>query len=129
MDAGAGSVGIVPVQPGRHVGGALGGAGVGPAVEPFVQRGLDEALGLAVGARPLGPGGQVAGIEFNRGRREGLAASVAEGIVGHDPLDPDAEAREPGGGAGEEAGAARAVLVGQQLDVGQARGAVDRDTW
>ena len=52
---------------------------------------------------------------------------VGEGVVGHDLLDADAETNEPGGGAGEEAGAARAALVGQEFGVGQARGIVERD--
>jgi hypothetical protein len=68
----------------------------------------------------------VAGSELGKGRLEGARVGVGEGIVGHDPLDPDAEAGEPGSGAGEEAGAARSALVGQQLRVGQARGVVDR---
>jgi len=65
--------------------------------------------------------------EVGDGRVESGAFGVGEGVVGHDPLDAHAEAGEPGGGTGEEAGAGRAALVGQELGVGEAGGVVDRD--
>jgi hypothetical protein len=80
-DAGVGAVVIVPVQPGRHVRGPRGGAGVGPAVEPFAQRGLDEALGHAVGARSVGPCGQVARAELAKAGLERVALGVGKGVV------------------------------------------------
>jgi hypothetical protein len=127
VDAGVGTVVVVPMQPRGHVGGTVSGAEVGLAVEPFAQRGLDEALGLAVGAGPVRPRGQVTRAEGGEGSPEEPALGVGESVVGHDRLDPDAEAGEPGGGAGKEAGAGLAALVGQQLGVGQARGIVDRN--
>jgi hypothetical protein len=43
---------IVASEPDRQLCGAAVGVGIGP----FAKRGLDEALGLSVGARRIGPG-------------------------------------------------------------------------
>src|SRR4029079_17436908 len=51
---------IVVVQPGGQRLGALSGAGIGAAVRPLAQQGLDKPLGLAVGARGIGPRTEVA---------------------------------------------------------------------
>jgi hypothetical protein len=69
----------------------------------------------------------MARAEVGDGRLESGAFGVGEGVVGHDPLDAYAQRGEPGGGAIEEAGAAGAARVGQQLGVGKPRGIVDRD--
>lgn len=45
------SVPVIAVQPTRQLGDALARAVVGAGVGPLTQRALDEALGLAVGAR------------------------------------------------------------------------------
>lgn len=55
-----GTVPVVAVKPQRQSGGALGRAAIGMGVGPFAQSGLDEAFGLAVGARGVGTGAQVA---------------------------------------------------------------------
>ena len=95
-----------------------------PARRPIRAGGLDEALGLAVGARGIGSGRtwRAPARPAGCGRRE----RVGQAVVGHDPLDADAEAGEPGERPGEEAGVS-GRLVGQDLGVGQARGVIDGD--
>src|ERR687897_3299080 len=56
-----------------------------------------------------------------------VAAAVGRAVVGHDPLDRDALAREPADRALEERHRAGLALVRQHLAVGQARGVVDAD--
>src|SRR5438105_15692847 len=60
---------VVLVQPDRKFVGATVGCGIGLGVSPFPERGLDEALGLAVGFRRVGLGADVLEAE--------VAASVA----------------------------------------------------
>src|SRR5258708_27305095 len=51
---------IVVVQPGGQRLGAVARRGIGAAVGPLAQEGLDEALRFAVRARGVGPGAEVA---------------------------------------------------------------------
>src|SRR2546426_1068902 len=82
------------VKPGRQRRGALLRTGVGTGIGPLAQAGLDKPLGLAVGARRIGPGAFV----FKAGRRdrrtESLAA-IGRTVVGHDPLDGNAVPGKP----------------------------------
>ena len=55
-------------------------------VGPFPDHGLDEAFGLAVGLRCVGPGADVANAEHPEHLGE-QASDVAGAIVGHDALD------------------------------------------
>jgi hypothetical protein len=52
---------------------------------------------------------------------------VAGAVVGHDSLDRDAAALEPGDRASEEARGGRGSFVGQDFGIGEARGIVDGD--
>ena len=61
--------------------GALVGMVVCPGIGPFAQRGLDEAFGLAVGFRGIGPCADVLQSETLAGLGEGLGA-VAGAVVG-----------------------------------------------
>ena len=54
-------------------------------------------------------------------------AAIGTAVVGHDPLDGDAVAGEPGERPLEEGNRAGLALVGQDLGVGQARGVIDGD--
>ena len=58
-DAAMGAVMIVGMELWEQSVGALLGMMVGPCVSPFTQRGLDEAFGLAVGARGVRTGKDV----------------------------------------------------------------------
>ena len=55
------------------------------------------------------------------------AADIGRAVVGHHPLDGDAQAGEPGDGALEEGDGTFLALVGQDLGVGKAGGIVDAD--
>ena len=117
---------VVKVEPAGQRRGSILGAGEGPGIGAFAHDGLNEALGLAVGARRVGLGAQVAQAGGDTGVAEGMAA-VGAAVVGHDALDGDAVAGEPGERPAEEGGGAGLALVGQDLGIGQARGIVDRD--
>ncbi len=83
-----GSVPVVVVQPDVEVLGALLGRLVGACVGPFAQGGLDEALGLAVGARGVGAGVAMHEAEAAAEVLEG-AGSVGGAVVGEDAADAD----------------------------------------
>src|SRR5438874_705104 len=117
---------VVLVQPDRKFVGATVGCGIGLGVSPFPERGLDEALGLAVGFRRVGLGADVLEAE--------VAASVAEGegliaaaVVGHDADDGDAEAFVISHGRLEEGSGAVDLLVRLDLGEGDARVIVNAD--
>src|SRR6516162_7338227 len=66
-------LGVVMVEPGHQRQSALLRTGVGAGIDPLAQAGLDKPLGLAVGARGVGPGTFL----FEAGRRDRTAESVA----------------------------------------------------
>src|SRR5882672_7703669 len=120
------SVMIVVAQPGPQRPGAFPGVRVGPGVGPLSQQRLDEALGLAVGARSIRTGAQVAATQAATGEAEELR-QIGRAVVGHHLLDADAEATIEGHGALEEPHGHRGLFVGQYLDVGEPGGVVDAD--
>lgn len=120
------SVVIVEAQPGRQGAGPLGRGAVDGPVGPALGEGLDEALGLAVGAGPVGPGAAVADAQLPAGVPVKVRA-VGRAVVGEDPLDRDPLGGEPGQRPPEKGAGALLALVGQHLGVGHPRGAVDGD--
>ena len=82
---------IVPMQPVGQVLGAASGCRIGDSVGPFPERGLNEALGLAVGLGRVWFGADVLELEIAAGLGESFR-SVARSVVGHDPGDGDTEA-------------------------------------
>jgi hypothetical protein len=125
-DAGMWSVTIVAVKPDWQILGSLARMLVGLGVGPLVQRGLDEALSLAVGFRGVGPGADVLEVEplAEPAEGEGLVAGT---VVGHDALDPDAEALVIGERGLEEGGGTASPLAVHNLGEGDARSIVDGD--
>jgi hypothetical protein len=91
---------VVPVQAGRHVGGTMGGAGVGSARRH--SRSAAWMKRSALGRRADGGPGVRKRADVGQ---DGPALGVVEGSAGHDPLDAHADLRAAGGGAGEEGGA------------------------
>jgi len=61
---------VVESDPRRKPRSALGGRIVGADIGPFAQAGLDEALGLAAGARRIGFGSQMAQADVGAGSPE-----------------------------------------------------------
>jgi hypothetical protein len=118
--------GVVMVEPiGKSVLARLGGS-IGLCVGPLAQAGLDEPLGLAVGARGVGLGAQVAQPQCAASLPP-IVAAISRAIVGDDPLDSDAVAGKPGQRAFEKRHRAFLALVAQHLAVGQARGIINAD--
>src|SRR5436190_19612569 len=99
---------------------------IGLCVSPFAQAGLDEALGLAVGFRSVGPGANMFEAQPLAGstEREGL---VARAVVGHHTLDLDTEALVVSESGLEEGSGAVLLLVRHNLGEGDARVVVDGD--
>ena len=94
--------------------------------DPFAQGGLDEALGLAVRTRRVGPG--VDELEAEPAAEVAEASgAVARAVVGHDAFDGDAEAGVVGDGGPEEGGRAGLALAGHDPAEGDAGGVVDGD--
>lgn len=83
-----------------------------------------EALNLAVGLRSVGPALLVNDAVFGEGLVEELAP-VAEADVAEHPLHDDAPGPEPSLGPAPERSGGGALLVGQDLGVGQAAEVVD----
>jgi hypothetical protein len=101
---------IVVVQPGGQRLGAVPRAQVGPAVGPLAQEGLNEALGLAVGARGVGTGAEVADAGAPTEAREPIR-DIAGAIVGQDAPDADPVPSKPRPGAPQELRRRHAPLV------------------
>ena len=121
-----GSLEVVVAEPTGQVGGPGRRAAIWQGVGPLAQQGLDEAFGLAVGLGRVRPGAEVAQAEHPAGLAK-EARDVARAVVGHHALDPNAETLEPAQRPDEEAGDRPALLVRQDLDVGEPGGIVDRD--
>jgi len=117
---------VVVLDPWSERCGALVVVLVAGGVGPLGLESLDEPLGLAVGAGPVGPGPQVADLQIGDRLSMGHGA-VAGAVVGHDPLDAHALGGEPGDGATEEPDAGGALLIVEDLDVGEAAGVIDGD--
>src|SRR5689334_24578915 len=78
---------VIAMHPFRQVRGTFTRMSIGPSIDPFSQRGLDEALGFAVGARSveLGEDMPQAPTSTDRGKRQ---RAKHLGIVGHDAAYP-----------------------------------------
>ena len=106
--------------------GALFGVGVGVCVSPFAQRGLDEALGLAVSLWGVGACEAVLEAESGDDRAHGVGA-IAGAVVGVDALGGDAVPGKEGEGGVEESDGTASGLVGEELGEGEAGMVVDGD--
>src|SRR5215218_4063506 len=106
--------------------GAFAAGAVERAVGPAAEQGADEAFGFAVGARPVGPGAQVADAE--RAAGEGVDRRAITGaVVGHHGLDGDAVAGVERDRALQESDGRGRLLIGEDLDVGQPGRVIDAD--
>jgi len=123
-DGGVHAVMVVAMEPAGKSAGAVGLAGVGAGVGPFVEQGAVEALDLAVGLGPVGPAVLVDDAVLGEGGVE-EAAPVGEVVVGQDAFDDDAPGTEPGFGSAPEGGAGGAGLIGEDLGVDEAAVVVD----
>ena len=106
--------------------GALLGAGVGASVSPFSQSGLDEAFGLAVGARRVRAGKAMADAETMASIAEEPRA-IARAVVGQQTTNVDAEGAVVSDRSMEESHGGVAAFIGQDLREGEAGVVVDGD--
>ena len=121
-----GTASVVPPESAGEGARAVRAGGVGAAVGPAAQQGLDEALGLAVGARRVGPGTQVAQPKLLAMHSPG-ARAVGGAVVGHHLLDGDPLRREPAQRPLEEGERVGPAVAQQHLDVGETGVIVDGD--
>ena len=119
-----GAMPIVVVEPGEQMVGALEGGEVGAGIGPFAEGGLDEALGLAVGARSVGAGEVVADAEAAASATE-VGGAITGAVVGEQASDADAQRALVGLDEEEELGSGRAAFIGQDLGEGDAGMVVD----
>ena len=117
-------LGIVMVEPGRQGGAALLRGRIGPGISPLAQAGLDKPLGLAVGARRVGPGAFVF-EPCSRNRRAESLAQIGRTIIGHDPFDGHALPRKSAERPLEKADRAVLALVREDLAVSQPGRVID----
>src|SRR6266511_248006 len=113
------SLPVVVVEPVWQRQVALSMRAVGEAVCPLAGHRLVEALNLAVGARPVGLGGQVPDPSAGEQLAQGAVLDVAEAVVSHQPLRDDPVLCEEGQRPVDEAGHGRCFLVLVELDVGE----------
>src|SRR5260370_345648 len=112
---------VTSMQPGRKVLGTLISREVGLGVGPLAQRGLDEALGLAIGFRRVGLGAQVLDFEQPQCLRV-TTGSEAGAVVGHDAIDLDAMGPEEAQRVKEKAQAGSTFFIGQDFPISGAGG-------
>src|SRR3979411_1486698 len=121
-----GPVPIVSVQPDRKLLGPAIGCWIGLSVGPLPERGLDEALGLAIGFWSIGLGADVLDAQVPAGVTEG-EGFVTTAVIGHDAGNGDAEAFVVSHGRLEEGSGTIGLLVGLDLGERDAGVIVDAD--
>ena len=100
--------------------------GVGVSVGPLAQRGLNEALGLAIGLWSVGLGEAMFEAEGGDGVTHGVSA-VAGAVVGVNALGFDAVLLEESQGGVEEGDGALCGFIREELGEGQAGVVIDGD--
>jgi len=93
-------------------------------IGPFLAEGLDEPLGLAVGARRVGPDADVLELEDAASLGKALG-DVGRAVIAHHLTALDALAVEPGQGPAQEADRSGLLLISENLHIGEPRGDVD----
>src|SRR5262249_43600243 len=104
---------------------ALRGVLVAKAIGPLAESGLDEALGLAVGLRPVGSGESVSNAELLASGGEVLG-SEAIAVVSEEPAHRNPEAFEVGHGVAKELDGAVDAFVAVHVGEADAGVVIDR---
>jgi len=112
------------MDPAIKHGGSVLGVVVDGAVGPCAQCRLDEALGFAVGLRPVRSGEAVFEAESAAGVVEGLGAEC-RAVVGEHASDAYAQRAEVGHGVAQELYGTGLALIGVQVGEADARMVVD----
>src|SRR5262250_2059890 len=116
---------VVVVQPGAQCPRANRGRRIRATIRPLPQQALNEALGLAVRPRRVGPRPQLAHAVALAERGEDVTA-VGEGVVGHESAHPNAVAAKPAQGPPDERCGRGGVYVTQDFDIHEPRCIIDR---
>src|ERR1017187_10169912 len=120
------SMPVVLVDPRSQMAKPFGGVLVETGVGPLANGSLDEAFGLAIGARSVNASAGVSEMQIATGLcKEGGAE--ARTVVGHDATDLDAQVGEVGHGLAEEVAGGGSFFIGQQGGEGDAGVVVDGD--
>jgi len=117
---------VVVVEEKRQAVGALSGRGIGVSVGPFAKRGLDEALGFAVGFWSVKTSEAVLEAEASDLGGESGGA-IGRAIVGVETVDAEAEVGKEGERELEEGDDAASGFVRENGGKGEARVVVDGD--
>jgi len=117
---------VVLMEPARQLESALLGVFVGAAVGPFPESGLDEAFGLAVGARSVRTSEALANAELLAETAK-VARAVAGTVIGEDVGNGDAEAGIVVDCGLQEGRRRWGFLIGQDLGESDAGVVVDGD--
>ena len=94
------------------------------SISPFAERGLNEALGLAIGFWSIETSEAMLEVEASDDRGESSGA-VSRTVVGVEALDADAKVGEKGESEMEESDDAASGLVWEDRGKGEARVVVD----
>ena len=122
-----GPFGIEIREEGRERRRPPGGSVISARVGPLGEQGADEALGLAVRAGAIGPGEELP--DPGRASSRGVDVTVIGfRVVRHHALDANTPAPIPPQRAVQKAGDGDRGLVGQKLDVREARCVINRPT-
>jgi len=121
-----GTVEVVMLEPRRELQIAFLRVEVVANVGPLAQGGLNEAFGLAVGARSVRTGEAVLDAELEAGGAE-VAGAIAGAVVGEQAADGDAVLGVEGDGGAQEGDGGFGLLVGQHAGEGEAGVIVDGD--
>jgi len=118
---------VVVLEPGAKSGAAGGVGGEDLPISPFALEASVEPLDLPVLPGAVRLDQQVGGPDLGQQPRQGAVAGVAPVVVGHDRLDAsDAVSGEVLDRAGQELGAGRGFLVGEDLGIREAAVVVDQ---
>src|SRR5882762_9187355 len=111
VEGGVRAMPVVLMDPGSEMAESLGGVLIETSVSPLADGGLDETLGLAVGARGVDASTDVAELKIAASVSEAMRVE-ARAIVGHNAADADVELGEVSDGLAKESTGGSRFFVG-----------------
>src|SRR5882724_7886816 len=124
VEGGVRAMPVVLMDPGSEMAESLGGVLIETSVSPLADGGLDETLGLAVGARGVDASADVAELKIAASVSEAMRVE-ARAIVGHNAADADVELGEVSDGLAKESTGGSRFFVGHHGGEGDAGVVVD----
>jgi len=117
---------IVVVQPAGKRRRPVGRGDIRDGVGPLAEQGLDEALGLAIGAGRVGTR-EALGEAAGAAQGGQAVGPIGRPVVREDALHDNAASSEPGEGAPQKAGDGDGPLIRQDFGVGHAGAIINAD--